>query len=431
MARSGWCWNHYAEGMPAMTHHTHYMIDQLLLEQGEYQPLEFLLQEGRLSYADYEAWRSGELDLLVNALFGDPEHIQQQLAQAEAYLQRRGWQAETIFYEPWRHNSSHPQTNAPTTPRPGPLCFSANNILNQCFHRRYRKPQDQPQLDLFTDAPATNLVNGITQALIDRNPSEARRQLERLHNTAPDNFRLGELERLVEASEGLTSAVKDAATDMQILQQTLTPLAENLLGKDSRNLLIPLWRRLSTALQNRPYLTAQPELHLSYTASQALDWDTARLAVEHEPHWQNNAILLLRHARACDHLRRQDAALQSWFTLCWRFPQQGDAIESSVYHELRQQWINFMELDPELPAQSFPAWMLLNKPGLTKLLPQPCDEPSACPSSFHTLYQLQRSRLHTHNKAHEQENTMILRARLKQQDFALYQYFLDKLGKLS
>ncbi|VAW72967.1 hypothetical protein MNBD_GAMMA13-30, partial [hydrothermal vent metagenome] len=31
----------------------HHQVDQLLLEQGEYLPLEFLLQEGRLIYADY------------------------------------------------------------------------------------------------------------------------------------------------------------------------------------------------------------------------------------------------------------------------------------------------------------------------------------------------------------------------------------------
>ncbi len=50
-------------------------IDRLLLEQGEYHPLEFLLQEGRLSYADYESWRNGEIRDLSEMLFGDPEQI--------------------------------------------------------------------------------------------------------------------------------------------------------------------------------------------------------------------------------------------------------------------------------------------------------------------------------------------------------------------
>jgi hypothetical protein len=226
-----------------MTHHIHHLVDQLLLEQGEYRPLEFLLQEGRLSYADYEAWRNGELDFLDEALFGDPDHIQQDLLQAEEYLQRRGWQAETLSYEAW-HRHAHAGSR--------PLRFSTNTNHDARFHRRYRKPEDQPQLDLFSDAPATTLFNGITRALIDRNPPEARRQLERLYETAPDHIRLGELERLVEAAEGLNSLVSDAAAELHALQQTLTPLAEDLLGKDSRNLLIPLWRRLSGALRDQP-----------------------------------------------------------------------------------------------------------------------------------------------------------------------------------
>ena len=111
-----------------MTHHIHNLVDQLLLEQGEYRPLEFLLQEGRLSYADYEAWRNGELDFLDEALFGDPDHIQQDLLQAEEYLQRRGWQAETLSYEAWRR---HAQAGS------HPLRFSANTDFDARFHRRF------------------------------------------------------------------------------------------------------------------------------------------------------------------------------------------------------------------------------------------------------------------------------------------------------
>ena len=165
------------------------------------------------------------MDILDETLFGDPDHIQQDLLQAEEYLQRRGWQAETQGYEAWRR---HAQAGF------RPLRFSANTDLDARFHRRYRKPENQPQLDLFSDAPATTLLNGITRALIDRNPPEARRQLERLYETAPDHIRLGELERLVEAAEGLNSLVSDAAADLHALQQTLTPLAEGLLGKARR-----------------------------------------------------------------------------------------------------------------------------------------------------------------------------------------------------
>ncbi len=398
-----------------MTQDIQHQVDQLLLEQGEYLPLEFLLQEGRLLYADYEAWRNGEFDYLDETLFGDHEHIKQQLVQAADYLQRRGWKTETVTYHSWSDNSTQQ------------LRFSQNNVLNQCFHQRYHTPEDQPQMDLFTDAPATSLFNGITQALIDRNPAESRRLLEQLYDTAPDHVRLGELEYLVEAAEGINTPTNDAATDMQMLQQTLTPLAKSLLGKNSRNLLIPLWRRLSAALQNQPYQSAQPTLHLSYTASQSMDWETVCHAVENESHWHTDVALLLRHTRACEYLHQKPEALLSWFKLCWQFPEQSDIYESSNDNELRQQWVRFLELDPEMPVQAFPAWLLLTKPGLIKQLPKPESMSEvACPASYITLYQLQHDRMQSRAESGS-DNTMALRSQLKQQNPELFQHFLSNV----
>ncbi|VAW83322.1 hypothetical protein MNBD_GAMMA13-1208, partial [hydrothermal vent metagenome] len=388
----------------------HHQVDQLLLEQGEYLPLEFLLQEGRLIYADYEAWRNGELDTLDEALFGNREHIQQQLTQAADYLQRRGWQMETVHYQIWK--SDHPSH----------LSFSQNTALDRCFHQRYRKPQDQLQMDMFTDAPAASRVNDITRALVNRDAVAARRQLENLYDSAPDHARLGELEHLVEAAEHLEIPVIDVAADMQDLQETLTPLAESLLGKESRNLLIPLWRRLSLALCDQPYPTTQPELHASYTASRAMDWDSARQAVERVPDWRAEPVLLQRHTRACEHLHLRSDALLGWFTLCWRFAQHSDAIESSNDTELQQCWLAFLELEPELPTQAFPAWMLLDKPGLTQVLAAPCDGTTACPASYRTLYRLQNG------ISDPTDEHIALRARLKQQDPVLFQHYLKTVS---
>lgn len=397
-----------------MNHYSHHLVDQLLLEQGEYLPLELLLHEGRLTYTDYEAWRSGELHCLDEALFGDPEQITQLLQQAADYLQRLGWQAESIAYQTWMNNS--PQT----------LRFSHNSVLDHCFHQCYRKPQDQPQLDLFTDAPATNLANGITQALIDRNATEARRQLERLYDTAPDHTRLGELEYLVEACESLHTAIVDVAAELQTLQQTLVPMAESLLGKGSRNLLIPLWRRLSKALYSQAYQASQPELHLSYTAIRAMDWDDVIQAIEQEPHWRSEQLLLVRHAIASDYLQHQASALQDWFLLCWQYPEQGKVLETSANQALRQQWISFLDLDPQLPSESFPAWLLIAIPGFTRILPEPGSisdpDATACPASYRSLYRLQQNRLATGNN-----NDMALRVQLKRQDPLLFQFFLDSL----
>lgn len=394
-------------------------VDQLLLEHGEYQPLELLLQEGRLLYTDYEEWRNGKLDTLDEALFGDRELVQQQLIQAEAYLQKRDWQAETISYSAWGKQNTALR----------PLRFSANKQLDLCFHRHYHKPQDQPQMDLFTDAPATCLINGIIHALINRSTTESRRLMEQLYDIAPDQVRLGELERLLEAVEALNTPINNAAAELKTLQKSLTPLAETLLGKDSRNVLIPLWRRLSTALQDLPYQALQPELHLSYSATQARDWEAVRQAVEQEPRWQAEPRLLLRHALACEQLHLQSAAMMSWFKLYWQFPEQCNALETSSNHELRQQWIAFQDLESELPPSSFPAWLLLEKPGLTRVLPEPAPTSSnqniVYPASYSAMFRLQHSHLFPDVK--QRSETISLRAQLKQQDPVLFQYFLESI----
>ena len=106
--------------------HIHQRVDQLLLEQGEYLPLEFLLLEGRLNYSDYEAWRNGDLATLDSALFGDAEHIAQQLLQAATYLQQRGWQTQTMHYLAWRQDPAQAAAKA--------LRFSDNKDLDNYYY---------------------------------------------------------------------------------------------------------------------------------------------------------------------------------------------------------------------------------------------------------------------------------------------------------
>ncbi|VAW90486.1 hypothetical protein MNBD_GAMMA17-1491, partial [hydrothermal vent metagenome] len=155
--------------------------------------------------------------------------------------------------------------------------------------------------------------------------------------------------------------------------------------------------------------------------------ETVCHAVENESHWHTNAALLLRHAEACEHLHQKPEALLSWFKLCWQFPEQCDIFESSNNHELRQQWIHFLELEPEMPVQAFPAWLLLTKPGLIKQLPEPSAIPDvACPASYVTMYQLQQKRMQTHAESRN-DNTIALRTQLKQQNPELFQHFMNNV----
>ena len=166
-------------------------VDRLLLEQGAYAPLELLLAEGRVMFADYEAWRGGQGQYLDELLFGDPKLTREQLQQAAAYAQALGLSAETAHYTPWGGGDERV------------LQFSPDAAFNRLFHTRYSKPEDMPQMDLFMDAGGSTLVNGIQAALVGRDLAEARRQLDLLFDVDPGNNRLGSLEQLVEAVERL------------------------------------------------------------------------------------------------------------------------------------------------------------------------------------------------------------------------------------
>jgi hypothetical protein len=354
-------------------------------------------------------------------LFGDPEQILIQLREAADYLRQLGWVEETLEYSHW---------GRPGSPA---LRFSDQAPLNQLFHQSYRKPADRTQLDLFFDAAETALVNDTIRNLLGCNAANARASLEQLTDRAPDHMHLGELERLVEALESLARPVTDPEAELQSLQHPLTALAEALLGREHQNLLIPLWKRLSQALSDQPFLAGHAELHQSHAAIQAKDWTLARQAVERETGWQGQLRLLARHALACEHLRQPATALHSWFILCWHFPDQADAIQSSSDGELRTQWRNFLELEPELPAADFPAWLLIASPRMRRLAPDPDLDPGpdpgeepAYPPSYTTLYHLRGIATGPHGGV--DKTSLGLRADLQRQAPLLLHHLLDAVS---
>jgi len=330
-------------------------VDRLLFEQGVYTPLELLLAEGRLLYADYEAWRGGQCDYLEDLLFGDPQQSYDLMTRAEAYARALGLAAETQRYASWG------------APQGGSLRFSSAHAPDRCFHTGYRKGDDALQLDLLMDSAGVTLANGIIRALVQRDEMEARRLLDRLFEIDPGHRQLGGLERLV-AAASLESPVEDAGLELLALRRELCPLAEEILGAGARHYLAPQWRRLTRALLDVDFDPDNPELHSSYSSLRAEDWGQVKASVEAESSWQEQAVLLRRHARACGRLHLASEALSGWFRLCWHFPDQADFIGSEAEPEWRRYWQRFIELDPELPSRDFPAWALIDRPGLARWL---------------------------------------------------------------
>jgi len=78
-------------------------------------------------------------------------------------------------------------------------------------------------------------------------------------------------------------------------------------------------------------------------------------------------------------------------------------------------------------VQSFPAWLLFSMAGMIRLLPDPGSisgyNEMDYPASYLTLFRLQHNRLNSLT-IHADEDSMTLRAQLKQLDPVLFQHYL-------
>lgn len=389
-------------------------IDRLLLEQGVYTPLEFLLAEGRLLYTDYEAWRTGEGEFLDACLFGDPERSRLFFKQAAAYSEDLGLEAESFGYPRWGDVEGEK------------LRFSADPLLDRLFHTRYRKPADAPQLDLFMDATGVTLVNGVTGKLKERNFAEARRLLERLFDADPGNSQIGDLELLVSATERLHLPLEDASAELNYLEKELAPLARDKLGTGGRDYLAPFWQRLFNALQAEPFYSDHPKLHASYPAIQLEAWRQVQQSIEAEKNWSGEPLLLRRYARACGRLQQNELAASYWFRLCWHFPNQAEAISREAETIWRSRWEHFMGLEPELDSKDFPAWSLLEQPGLlSRLADRDCMDSIEAPEDYLVTADLVMAGV----TAIPALDLIEQRRRLKDLNPNLFAHYLDRFGR--
>ncbi len=348
-------------------------IDTQILEQGAFAPLEFLLDSGRLIHSDYEGWRRREIDCLDEVLMGSPEKIRAQLESAAGCARNIGLvEMPQIFYAWIAGAIDHGDE---------PLRVSTDAQLQRLIGSRYVPAQTAPQIDLFFDNPVVALANGIVRSLSARNVRDTQRQLDRRYAQAPNHADLAAFDRLLAALGHLDCPIDDPRRELEFLLD-ITPAAKRLLGWEARDLLAPLWRQLADALGGRPFSITEPTLHRSFALVQAQDWPGTGDAVRREPQWWLHVPLCLRLAQSSFYQQRRSDALQAWFHVCWRTPDQAAA----ALDDRRQPdtgisalWRRFVDseeelsrggaaAEPALTAADFPAWLLLREPGLNRQL---------------------------------------------------------------
>jgi hypothetical protein len=299
------------------------------------------------------------------------------------------------------------------------LRFSANRERDGLFHRRFVKPKDRMQFDLFLDNGGSTLVNELCEALCDRDLGLARQSLEKLYDVDPGNARLGGLERLVVAMEE-GSGGSDPARQLERLEGELLPLVDELLGSAGRDYAAFFWQGLEESLRDAPFDPASPSLHLSYCALRGGDWRKVMEYVEAEPDWQGQALLVQRHGIAAQNLHDEASLLRDWFLLCMRFGEAGEALVTQLAPQWQEWWERFLDSEPELPVGDFPAWMLIQRPALAGVLTFSEEQQQRLPPAFNTLLQLGRA------EDPVGEEGLALRRTLKAQSPQLFEHLLAR-----
>lgn len=345
------------------------LVDRQLMEQGAFSPLEWLFSNGCLHYSNYESWRRGEFEYLDARLHGNYESILLRVKEAVDYAVAIGLIAQEQSYGLWHHSEQQDLTM---------LRMSADDATHELLARRYIPARDVPQMDIFIDNPVVVLTNDLRMALGNRNITEATTLLGRLYEQSTNHPQLADFNRLLTSMQRLESPLTELKSELQNLQQ-VDPIAKHLLRAQSRDYLIPLWRRLATALQGITYNSDEPELHVSFALLQIQDFEGVIESVQRESQWRTQFSLCLRLTEAAYYSGDDTLAISVWCYLCWHNPQQAAQILDAGKHNnplIESWWHKFMDTEEllvstdQLPVTDFPAWLLIKEPGLVHQLPE-------------------------------------------------------------
>ena len=91
--------------MDASTVEVHAVVQQLVMEHGEYSPIELLLATNRIRYEDYRAWREWRLGSLDSVLVDGPRETRTRLEAARSWAEALGLGGERVLHHGWEENA--------------------------------------------------------------------------------------------------------------------------------------------------------------------------------------------------------------------------------------------------------------------------------------------------------------------------------------
>lgn len=387
-----------------------YAVDEIITDLGYYSPLELLLRQGCLRYSDYERWRSGEVDFICETFVSTPKHIVGLLESARDYVQALGFSAETYHLFGWHGKKANVRLD---------FCRTNNAISSDILSTQYLRKEDQPQMDLFFDNRAVQLANGVIQALGSRNVKNSVEKLRQLEQHDAEHLLCEQGAELLSAVQKLQQkkSIYDVRQELNYLQQRLAPLAKNVLKGQARDFMSPFWRRLALALGTGFFDEQYPDLNAAYCYAQVLLWSEVVNSIRNIAQWQQHATLFAQLSHACYQNKQRIESIQILCDYCWLYSDQDGFPPDDNKSVIARNKFMDLELDEKWGWQQFPAWLLLNEPGLAKHIQA---SPSTTACAFKALQQLLL--------AEQEKNTLKVDLRLQLQTAhkGLFDYFLKR-----
>ena len=338
------------------------VVQQLLSTHRVYSPLDWLLETNNLGYDDYRAWRRGEKSTLDDYLAKGPQATRAMLERANHSAQALDVTEETVALYGTDENAGTE------------LKASADGELDQLLRTEFRLTEDHRQLDIFFDTPGTSAFNDLYHALATRDPLTASKCLEVLARVDVHHWAIADAATLIEALSSPSPANQAQGRErLDTMERRWLPAALAVLHARARDFLTPLWRDIAVALEDAPYDPAHPRQHASWPYAQGLDWRNAKRVLRATPDFADDPELLGRLAEAEWRLRERHAAVECWFALCWLAPEHFETLVGSPRFpdsSLKTSWerAGDAEVEPAISPPWFPAWMVVEEPGLSKVL---------------------------------------------------------------
>ncbi len=336
-------------------------IDEYLSRQGRFCLIDWLLADNYLRYADYEAWRYGELENLEDLLQFDRQTLQALVDNTAAHCRDLGLIPEQQEFFRW--DDDHRVL----------LLASEDNERDLALSQRWLRPGDLPQLDLFMDNSAQIAENALLEALTARRFDAAQSQLQNLSELNPDCTRLGVYQDLINyglhmlANPEIIEHAVDA--ELQGLQQEVLPLAQEVMGPAARDYLAFAWRRLSNAMQGISFNPRQPWRHSSSALLKIPDYPAVIECLNADPGLYRQTILMERLAQSFGALHQHESGLILW---CLLMELDADYTEQALdrhqSHRAHALWQDFWDVDDNWSSALFPAYVLARQPGLLHYL---------------------------------------------------------------